>query len=76
MAFRPRWTREATTAFEKLQAKAAASVRSRTQKRKTKASKAEGLFKQLEKCVRLLLENPRHPGLHTHEYSSIESPYY
>ncbi len=75
MAFRPRWTQEATTAFEKLQAKAAASVRNRAQKGKTKATKAEGLFKQVEKCVRLLLENPRHPGLQTHEYSSIESPY-
>jgi hypothetical protein len=75
MAFRPRWTTEATTAFEKLQAQAAAAVKKRAQKGKTKASRVAGLFKQVEKCVRLLLENPRHPGLHTHEYSSIESPY-
>jgi hypothetical protein len=29
----------------------------------------------VEKCVRLLLENPRHPGLDTPEYHSIEHPY-
>ena len=35
----------------------------------------EGLFKQVEKCVRLLRTDPRHPGLRTHEYSSIENPF-
>lgn len=75
VAFRPCWTDEATTQFEKLQAAASASVRKRLKDRKSKASKAEGLFKQVEKCVRLLLENPRHPGLHTHEYHSIEHPF-
>lgn len=74
MAFRPRWTDEATAQFEKLQAAALASVTKRTKDKKS-ASKAEGLFKQVEKCVRLLLENPRHPGLQTHEYHSIEHPY-
>ena len=40
-----------------------------------KTSRAEGLFKQVEKCVRLLVENPRHPGLQTHEYTSLDHPY-
>jgi len=75
MPFRPRWTEEATTQFEELRDAAAASVEKRSKARKAKASKAEGLFKQLEKCVRLLLENRRHPGLHTHEYDSIEHPH-
>jgi hypothetical protein len=75
MPFRPRWTDEAAAQFEKLQATAAASVQRRAKDRKAKSSKAEGLFKQVEKCVRLLLENPRHPGLQTHEYHSIEHPY-
>ena len=75
MAFRPRWTEEATTHYEKLRKAASASVEKRSKDRKTKASKAEGLFKQVEKCVRFLLENPRHPRLHTHEYDSIEHPY-
>jgi hypothetical protein len=47
----------------------------RQKNRKAKAARAEGLFTHIEKCVRLLLENPRHPGLNTHEYDSIEHPY-
>ncbi len=72
MPFRPRWTEEATTQFEKLQAAASASV---TKRSKNKQAKAEGLFKQVEKCVRLLLDNPRQPGLQTHEFHSIDHPY-
>ena len=75
MAFAPRWTEEAQATFEQLQAAARAAFESRRKSGKKKASKAEGLFKQVEKCVRLLLENPRHPGLNTHEYTSIEHPY-
>ncbi len=75
MAFTPRWTEEADARYRRLRAAALASLQNRRKKGKAKASKAEGLFKQVEKCVRLLLENPRHPGLHTHEYSSIEHPY-
>lgn len=74
MAFTPRWTDESSAAFGKLQAAAAASLEARAKNKKSKASKAEGLFKQVEKCVRLLLENPKHPGLNTHEFTSIEHP--
>ena len=35
----------------------------------------EGLFKQVHKTLELLAQNPRHPGLSTHEYSSIPNPY-
>jgi hypothetical protein len=42
---------------------------------KLKSSREEGLFKQVEKCVRLLRTDPRHPGLRTREYSSIENPF-
>ena len=28
-------------------------------------------FKAVSKCLRLMAENPRHPGLNTHEYSSL-----
>jgi len=75
MAFTPRWTEEADAKFRELQAAAAASLQNRERDKKAKASKAEGLFKQVEKCVRLLLENPRHAGLRTHEFHSIEHPY-
>ncbi len=75
MAFRPRWTEEAAAQFESLQAAATKATSKRSSGRRAKSSKAEGLFKQVEKCVRLLLENPRHPGLNTHEYTSIEHPF-
>ena len=75
MSFTPRWTEEATTQFEKLQSAASASAAKRSKDRKAKASKAEGLFKQVEKCVRFLLQDSKHPGLNTHEYDSIAHPY-
>ena len=75
MAFKPLWTEEAAATFGKLQAAALTSLENRKRKKNAKASKAEGLFKQVEKCVRLLLENPKHPSLQTHAYDSIESPY-
>jgi hypothetical protein len=40
-----------------------------------KSSKAEGLFKQVYKCIELLAANPRHPGLQTHEFHSLSHPY-
>lgn len=42
---------------------------------KKKSSRAEGLFKQVHKTITLLTQNPRHPGLQTHEYRSLEHPY-
>ena len=75
MPFTPRWTHEAEAKFLELQAAALVSLRNRQKDKKAKASKAEGLFKQVDKCVRLLLNNPRHPSLNTHEYDSIEHPY-
>ena len=75
MSFNLVWTTEADSQFRKLQAVAAQAFSARRQKEKTKSSKVEGLFKQLLKCITLLKENPKHPGLQTHEYTSIEHPY-
>lgn len=75
MPFTARWTPEAAAEYKRLQTKALASLKNRQQNEKAKAAKAEGLFKQVDKCVSLLLFNPRHPGLQTHEYDSIENPY-
>jgi hypothetical protein len=75
MAFTPRWTEEADATFRELHAAAMASLKNRQKHKKAKAGKAEGLFKPVEKCVRLLLENPTRPGLHTREFSSIENPF-
>lgn len=75
MAFTPRWTSEALAAYNRLQAEAQESLQNRQKNKKTKATKAEGLFKQAHKSVALLVNNPRHPGLHTHPYDSIPNPY-
>ena len=75
MPFTPRWTPEASDTYMRLQADAIASQQNRQKNKKAKASKAEGLFKQIQKCVQPLLANPRHPGLNTHPYSSIPNPY-
>ena len=75
MSFKDRWTKEAKATFDDLQAKATAAKENRSGKAKKKSTQAEGLFNQVEKCVRLLLANPKHPGLHTHEFTSLEHPY-
>ena len=75
MAYTPRWTEEADATFRELQAAAVTSLQNRQKNKKAKATKAEGLFKQVEKCVRILLQDPKHPGLNTHEYDSIAHPY-
>jgi hypothetical protein len=75
VAFTARWLPEATDTYNRLQTEARASFENRQKNDKAKASKAEGLFKQVEKCVRFLLVNPKHPGLNTHEYDSIPHPW-
>ncbi len=75
MAFTLVWTEKAQETYDHLKAVALASLESRQKKNKAKASPAEGLFKQVKKCVDLLKQNPRHPGLNTHEFRSKEHPY-
>lgn len=75
MAFTPVWMAPAAETFEALQRRAEESIRAREEGRSRKPSKQEGLFKQVFKCVQLLLENPRHPGLKTHEFHSLPHPY-
>ena len=69
------WTPEAEANYNRLQAKAKASLESRKKTGKKKSSKDEGLFKQVYKTVTLLRSNPKHPGLQTHQYHSLENPY-
>ncbi|MBS1992671.1 MAG: hypothetical protein JSS86_11050 [Cyanobacteria bacterium SZAS LIN-2] len=41
-----------------------------------KSSKSKAaIFKAVAKALRLIAENPKHPGLNTHEYSSLEGPH-
>jgi hypothetical protein len=75
MTFSPIWTEEAAEVYADLKSKAEPALKSRKKSQKSKSSKQEGLFKQVKKCIDLLLENPRHPGLNTHEFKSQENPY-
>ena len=70
-----KWTVTAEKTYTDLKAKAKARSDERKKKEIEKSSKDEGLFKQVAKTVNLLKSNPRHPGLNTHEYDSIQNPY-
>jgi len=73
--FNLRWTLEAQKTYEKLKATAAIRKRNREKQKIKKSSLDEGLFKQVAKTIKFLKQNPRHPSLKTHEYSSIPSPF-
>jgi hypothetical protein len=69
------WTFEAKANYDDLKAKAEVSLASRKKKGKTKSSKTEGLFKQVNNTITLLVSNPNLPGRQTHEYHSLPHPY-
>jgi hypothetical protein len=69
------WMPEAEQKYRQLADKAKSVQQARKGKGKKKASKEEGLFKQVHKAIEFLKNNPKHPGLETHEYSSIVNPY-
>jgi hypothetical protein len=73
MPFSLVWQTVARQTFDQLTADAQAALSQRHGK--GKSTRAEGLFKQVFKCVQLLADNPRHPGLQTHEYYSLIHPY-
>lgn len=77
MAFELVWVPTAAERFESLRADAAVAAGGVPggRGRAGKSSKQAGLFKQVVKCLSLLRENPRHPGLQTHEFHSIGHPY-
>jgi len=73
--YEAKWTKTARTTYEDLKAKAKERRDARIKKKTKKSTLDEGLFKQVAKTVSLLIDDPRHPGLNTHEYDSIENPY-
>ncbi len=73
--FELKWTIKSGEIYRELELRAETSFMNRKKRKQNKSSKIEGLFKQVYKTVNLLKSNPRHPGLHTHEYDSIEHPY-
>jgi hypothetical protein len=75
MAFKLVWTPAAHETYRQLNTAANAALRARKKSEKGKSSKAEGLFKQVTKCVHHLAANPRHPGLQTHVFETMLHPY-
>jgi hypothetical protein len=73
--FELKWTKEADGQYKELRAKAQKSEANRKAKNRKKSSKDEGLFKQVQKTIKWLKENPRHSGLQTHEYHSLPHPF-
>lgn len=69
------WTQVADQQYRALKDRAEKAHESRSSKKKPKSSKDEGFFGQVHKTVKLLRENPRHPGLQTHHYRSLPHPY-
>lgn len=64
-------TEKAQNQFEKLKKAADQHTRVKNQK----SSKQEGLFKQIKKTINFLSIDPRHPGLKTHRYCSMDHPW-
>jgi hypothetical protein len=80
MSFRLRWTAEAGQTFQGRREAAERAAANRLKanaggkgKGKAKSSKQEGLFKQVAKAVELLAAEPRHSGLNTREYDSLQN---
>jgi len=76
MSFVLRMTAEAGEVLSRLEKEALLASENRSSRGKTKTSKQEGLFKQVVKTLQCLTQNPKHPSLHTHEYSSIDNPFH
>jgi hypothetical protein len=75
MPFEAVWTHEARDQYDAIKSRAQASLKARQADKRKKATEAEGLFKQVHGCIQKLLNDPRHPGLNTHKYDSLEHPY-
>jgi hypothetical protein len=69
--FKDNWTVIAAEKYSELEASAKKAFDTRKKSGKTKSSRIEGLFKQVDKAIDLLLANPRHPSLVTHKYSDL-----
>lgn len=77
MSYRLRWTPEANQTFQELRraAEQAQQRRAGTAGAGSEGSEQRGPLEQVAKAVRLLAENPRHPGLSTHQYQSLVHPF-
>ena len=72
--FTVKLTESAEATRKVLQEAATASLAQRKRNKKSKASRQEGLYKQVAKTLAHLV-NPKHPGLQTHEISVLTQKY-
>jgi hypothetical protein len=75
VAFEILFADPAANTFNDLEEAAIKAFETRQKQKKSKSSRQEGLFKQVRKTIQLLGENPKHTGLHTHEYSALPNPF-
>jgi hypothetical protein len=75
MTFQLRWTNEAANTYDELKLAAERAKQNRGRARKSKASKQEGLFRQVVGALKKLQDNPRHPGLNSHPFSDLAHPF-
>ncbi len=75
MSFELRWTPSAIAAHDELKVAADKASASREKSGRTKSSKQEGLHNQVVKTIALLSQDPRHPSLKTHKYTSLPHPF-
>ena len=67
------WTATAGEQYKQLESAANLSASSKSRQ---KPSRQQGLLKQVRKALALLQQNPRHPGLNSHPFDSLEHPYH
>ena len=75
MTYALRWLPASRAQYEAIETDSRKARASRLAKGGKKSTKSEGLFKQLVKTLEHLKQNPKHPGLHSHEFDSLEHPY-
>ena len=74
MAFVLRWTTEAHEQYMQIMERAN-HPQSELGNVTKKSSKQLGLAKQVNKTLALLANNPKHPGLQSHQYDGIANPF-
>ena len=75
MPFTLHWTSRGAAEYQALKDAADVTEAARLAQGDPKSSKSEGLFKQASKAIQHLQVDPRHPGLHSHEFHSLAHPY-
>jgi hypothetical protein len=75
MAFTLKWTAHAASAHKSLKDQAQAAAKGRAAQGEAKSSKAEGLYNQFQKALRMLRDDPKHKYLNSHQFYSLSHPY-